>query len=191
MHRHGYKGRKFGRETGPRQSLIKSLADALIQNESIETTLPKAKEVITFTEKLITTAKAGGLHNRRKLISSMHSLSAAHKLFDAIAPQLTKRPSGHFRIVKTDLRRGDNAQMARVSFVDKLEARPSPQKADKSAKLKLKKKPIKSTKATKLPKELAGQLKAHGETAGKAKASPKANQAKTHRAVGHTRSGER
>lgn len=120
MHRHGYKGRKFGRETDQRQALIKSLAEALIIHQTIETTLPKAKAVVPYTEKLITKAKKGDLHSRRQVISSLQTLESAHKLVDEIAPKLTKRNSGHLRIERTVLRRGDNAQLAKVSFVDDL-----------------------------------------------------------------------
>ncbi len=120
MHRHGYKGRKFGRERDQRRALIKGLADSLIKYESIETTLEKAKEVVPYTEKLITKAKKGDLHSRRQVISSLQTLESAHKLVDDIAPKLTGRTSGHLRIEKTRARRGDNAQLARVSFVDEL-----------------------------------------------------------------------
>jgi large subunit ribosomal protein L17 len=120
MHRHGYKGKKFGRETGQREALIKSLAESLILRESIETTLPKAKEVRTYLEKLITKAKKGGLHNRRQVVSGLQTLEAAHKLVDSIAPKLAGRSSGHLRVKRTELRRGDGAQMAIVSFVDDL-----------------------------------------------------------------------
>ncbi len=122
MHRHGYKGRKFGRERDQRRALIKSLAESLIKYESIETTLPKAKEVVPYTERLITKAKKGGLHNRRQVIARLQTVESAHKLFDEIAPKLSARNSGHLRIERTSLRRGDNAQMAKVSFVDDLTA---------------------------------------------------------------------
>lgn len=131
MHRHGYKGRKFGREKDERRALIKGLADSLILNESIETTLPKAKETLPYVEKLITKAKAGGLHNRRQIISSLQTKEAAHKLVDDIAPKLTARSSGHLRIEKTDVRRGDNAQMATLSFVDDLKVAPVAKKVEK------------------------------------------------------------
>ena len=120
MHRHGYIGRKFHREKDQRSALIKGLAESLIANESIETTLPKAKELSPYVEKLITKAKKGGLHNRRMIISSLNTLENAHKLVDEIAPKLTARSSGSLRIRKTNLRRGDNTQMARISFVDDL-----------------------------------------------------------------------
>lgn len=120
MHRHGYKGKKFGRERDQRRALIKGLAESLVIHETIETTLPKAKAVASYTEKLITKAKKGGLHNRRQIISSLSTLEAAHKLVDELAPKLSARTSGHLRIVRTEMRRGDNAQLARVSFVDDL-----------------------------------------------------------------------
>lgn len=124
MHRHGYKGRKFGRERDQREALIKSLAEALIIHESIETTLPKAREVVPYVEKLITKAKKGDLHNRRLIISDLQQISTAHKLVDEIAPKLKGRDSGHLRVTRTVLRRGDNAQLARISFVDDLSEAP-------------------------------------------------------------------
>ncbi|HET7673041.1 MAG TPA: 50S ribosomal protein L17, partial [Candidatus Saccharimonadales bacterium] len=132
MHRHGYKGRKFGREKDQRRALLKGLADSLIINESIETTLPKAKELVPYTEKLITKAKKGDLHNRRMIISHLQTVESAHKLVDEIAPKLTARSSGHLKVSRTRNRRGDNAQLARVSFVDDLKtavARPKPKPA--------------------------------------------------------------
>lgn len=135
MHRHGYKGRKFGRERDQRRALIKGLADSLIIHESIETTVHKAKDLRPYTEKLITKAKKGGLHRRRQVISKLQTLDAAHKLFDDIAPKLATRNSGYLRIVKTTTRRGDNAQMARISFVDDLKAPVKKASAPKEAKM--------------------------------------------------------
>jgi len=124
MHRHGYKGRKFGRERDQREALIKGLASSLVQYESIETTLPKAKEVVPYVEKLITKAKKGDLHNRRQVVNGLDTIALAHKLVDEIAPKLTGRTSGHLRIQRTVIRRGDHAQLARVSFVDDLKLAP-------------------------------------------------------------------
>jgi large subunit ribosomal protein L17 len=124
MHRHGYKGRKFGRETDQRSALIKSLAESLVRDESIKTTLPKAKELVPYIEKLITKAKKGDLHNRRQVISGLQTIESAHKLVDEIAPKLSGRVSGHVRITKLGTRRGDNADMAQVSFVDDLKQAP-------------------------------------------------------------------
>lgn len=122
MHRHGSNVPKLGRERDQRRALIKGLATALVESESIETTLPKAKALVPYTEKLITKAKRGGLHNRRQVISGLATAESANKLVDEIAPKLTGRDSGHLRLEKTDNRRGDNAKMARVSFVDDLTA---------------------------------------------------------------------
>lgn len=124
MHRHGYKGRKFHRETDQRRSLMKGLADSLVKYESIETTLPKAKEIVPYVEKLITKAKKGDLHNRRQIISQLHTVESAHKLVDEIAPKLKGRDSGHLRVERTRVRRGDNTQLAKVSFVDDLSEAP-------------------------------------------------------------------
>lgn len=124
MHRHQYKGRKLHRERDQREALLKGLADSLVKYESIETTLPKAKEVVPYVEKLITKAKKGDLHNRRMIVSALHTVESAHKLVDEIAPKLKGRDSGHLRIEKSRTRRGDNAQLARISFVDDLTAAP-------------------------------------------------------------------
>lgn len=120
MHRHGYQGRKFGRERDQRTALIKSLAESLIIHGSIETTLPKAKEVRPYVEKLITKAKKGDLASRRMIIASVMTVETAHKLVDDIAPKLSNRTSGYLRIERTTARRGDNSQLARISFVDDL-----------------------------------------------------------------------
>ena len=130
MHRHGYKGRKLHRERDQRRALIKGLADSLVIHESIETTLPKAKEVVPYVEKLITKAKKGDLHNRRQIVSSLQTIESAHKLVDEIAPKLKARNSGHLRIEKTRVRRGDQAQLARISFVDDLKAAPVAKSAE-------------------------------------------------------------
>lgn len=117
MHRHGYKGRKFGRENDQRRALLKGLAANLIEHEEIVTTLPKAKELVPYVEKLITKAKIGDLHNRRQIISKVANVAAAHKLVDEIAPKLAGRVSGHLSVKRDGYRRGDNSTMARVSFV--------------------------------------------------------------------------
>lgn len=118
MHRHGYKGRKFGRERDQRKALLKGLATSLVEYGSIETTLEKAKETSRYIEKLITKAKKGDLANRRRVIAGLSTLDMANKLVDEIAPQLTNRNSGHVRVTRTRVRTGDNAQLARIEFVD-------------------------------------------------------------------------
>jgi len=148
MHRHQYKGRKLHRERDQREALVKGLADSLIKYESIETTLPKAKEVVPYVEKLITKAKKGDLHARRQIISDLQTLESAHKLVDELAPKLKTRTSGHLRIERTRLRRGDNAQLARVSFVDDLKEAPVA-KAAKAAEKPAAKAPAKKAAAKK------------------------------------------
>jgi len=120
MHRHGYKGRKLGRERDQRRALIKGLATSLVEYGKIETTLPKAKELVRYIEKTITKAKQGDLAGRRQVVARLSTQAAAFKLVDEIAPQLTGRTSGHVRVQRTRLRVGDGAQMAKVEFVDEL-----------------------------------------------------------------------
>jgi large subunit ribosomal protein L17 len=126
MHRHGYQGRKLHRERDQREALIKGLADSLIQYEKIETTMPKAKEVVPYLEKLITKAKKGDLHNRRQVIAGLQTITN-------IAPKLKGRNSGHLKITRSSVRRGDNAQLVIVSFVDDLNEAPVAKSAEISA----------------------------------------------------------
>ena len=141
MHRHGYKGRKLHRDEGQRTALLRGLAISLFEHHAIETTLPKAKELVPFAEVLITKAKRGDLHGRRQVISALDNIASANNLVDHIVPQLTARNSGHLRIKKTRLRVGDNAQMAQVSFVDDIndsvsrpaEVKPAPKAEAKPA----------------------------------------------------------
>ena len=119
MHRHGYKGRKFGRETDQRRALLRGLMCSLIKYQAITVTLARAKEMRRGTEKLVTIAKKGGLANRRLLISRLDNLEAADLLMDVIAPQI-KRNSGYLRIERTGFRKGDHAEMATSSFVDSI-----------------------------------------------------------------------
>lgn len=120
MHRHGYKGRKFGRETDQRLALRRGLMKALIENLSITTTLARAKEIRRDTEKLVTIAKKGGLANRRLLISKLNDIKSADLLMDVIAPQI-KRDSGYLRIERAGFRKGDNTEMGTISFVDDID----------------------------------------------------------------------
>jgi len=126
MHRHGYVGRKFGRERDQRRALIKGLATSLVEHGKIETTLPKAKELVRYIEKLITKAKKGDLASRRAVIAGLSTQAAAIRLVDVIAPQLTSRTSGHVRVERTRLRVGDGAQMATIAFVDEINDIPKP-----------------------------------------------------------------
>jgi len=128
MQRHGYKGRKFGRERDQRRALMKGLATSLVEHGKIETTLPKAKELVRYIEKLITKAKRGDLANRRMVIAGLSTQAAAFKLVDEIAPQLGGRTSGHVRVKRTRVRLGDGAEMATIAFVDELKDAPKESK---------------------------------------------------------------
>lgn len=145
MHRHGYQGRKLHRERDQRRALLKGLADSLIKYEKIETTLPKAKELVPYMEKLITKAKKGDLANRKLVISKLSTLESAHKLVDELAPRMKSRTSGHLRIKPSSARRGDNSQMAVVSFVDEKKA----EKAKPVPAVQEETKPVETAKETK------------------------------------------
>lgn len=151
MHRHGYKGRKFGRKTDQRRALLRGLLCSLFQHQSINTTLARAKEIRRYAEKLITLAKKGGLANRRLIIARLDDMEVAGLLVDTIAPQI-KRDSGYLRIVRTGFRRGDRAEMATISFVDEISLKkPTPTEEPKSAKAATKKTTKKEVKSWRKP----------------------------------------
>ncbi len=119
MHRHGYRGRKFGRERDQRRALMRGLMISLVEHGTITTTLPKAKELRPQAEKLITVARQGSLAGRRRLIAKLN-VDTANRLVDVIAPSL-KRDSGYLRVTRLDQRRvGDNAELATIEFVDEI-----------------------------------------------------------------------
>jgi large subunit ribosomal protein L17 len=125
MHRHGYKGRKFGRENDQRRALLRGLIGSLITHQSITTTTAKAKEIRRYAEKLVSIAKRGGLANRRLLIARLDNIATANLLMDVIAPQV-KRDSGYLRIISAGYRKGDNAAMSTISFVDTIDITAKP-----------------------------------------------------------------
>jgi large subunit ribosomal protein L17 len=108
---------------------MKGLATSLVEHGEIETTLPKAKELVRIIEKLITKAKKGDLANRRHVIAGLNTQEAAVRLVDVIAPQLTGRTSGHVRVERTRIRVGDGTQMATIAFVDEIKEVEKPAKA--------------------------------------------------------------
>ena len=115
--RHRNTLKKFGRHAESRNALMRSLAAALIISGSIETTLPKAKYLRPYIEKLITRAKTSTLHNRRILISILRDQGLVSKLLEEVGPQFKDRNGGYTRIRRTRVREGDTAQMASISFV--------------------------------------------------------------------------
>ena len=120
MHRHGYKGRKFGRKTDQTTALLRGLMCSLIKYQTITTTLERAKEMRRSAEKLITLAKKGDLASRRLVIARLDDIATADLLFDTIAPQI-KRNSGYLKIERAGFRKGDHAELATISFVDNID----------------------------------------------------------------------
>lgn len=117
--RHGNAHRKLGRTTSHRLAMFRNMAASLIKHEQITTTLPKAREIRPYVEKLVTLAKTGGLSNRRLAHARLQDDVQLIKLFDTIAPRYAGRPGGYVRIVKAGIRRSDATPMAIVEFVDR------------------------------------------------------------------------
>ena len=117
--RHGAAHRKLGRTASHRQAMLANMAASLIKHEQITTTLPKAKELRPFVEKLVTLGKKGDLHARRQAISQVRDIEQVGKLFETIGPRYADRNGGYIRIMKAGFRHGDNAAMAVIEFVDR------------------------------------------------------------------------
>ena len=117
--RHRKSGRKLNRNSSHRKALMKNLAIAFIERELIKTTVPKAKELRSFIEPLITMAKDDSVANRRRAFSKLRLDSAVNKLFTEIAIKSKDRPGGYLRIIKAGFRPGDKADMAYVEWVDR------------------------------------------------------------------------
>ena len=124
--RHNLAHRKLGRVSEHRTALLRNQAMALIRHERIETTLPKAKELRPFVERLITIAKRGvasgagngkSLHARRLVLAELPDKDVVGKLFESIAPRYAERPGGYTRILRVGFRRGDSAEVAQVELV--------------------------------------------------------------------------
>ncbi|QNL20298.1 50S ribosomal protein L17 [Hyphobacterium sp. CCMP332] len=111
--------RKLGRTTSHRKAMFANMAASLIEHEQIVTTLPKAKEMKPFMDKLITLAKRGDLHARRQAISKVRNIEQVGKLFATLGPRYTERNGGYTRVLKAGYRHGDNAPMAVIELVDR------------------------------------------------------------------------
>ena len=120
--RHGYARRKLGRTSSHRTALFANMAASLIKHEQIVTTLPKAKELRPFVEKLITLGKRGDLHARRIAISRVRDVEQVGKLFTTLGPRYANRDGGYIRVLKAGFRYGDNAPLAVIEFVDRDES---------------------------------------------------------------------
>ena len=117
--RHGYARRKLGRTSAHRTAMFANMAASLIKHEQITTTLPKAKELRPFVEKLVTLAKKGDLHARRLAISKVRDVDQVGKLFATLGPRYRARSGGYIRVLRAGYRHGDNAPMAVIEFVDR------------------------------------------------------------------------
>ena len=124
--RHNVAHRKLGRVTEHRLALLRNQAIALLRHERIETTMPKAKELRPFVERLITIARRGvaageangkTLHARRLVLAELPDREVVGKLFDTLAPRFAERPGGYTRILRVGFRRGDSAEVAHVELV--------------------------------------------------------------------------
>jgi len=120
--RHRLSGRKLGRTSSHRRAMFANMAVALVKHEQITTTLPKAKELRRYVEKLVTLGKRGDLHARRLLIAKTRDQVTATKLIDVLGPRYDGRPGGYVRVLKAGFRHGDNAPMAVIEFVERDEA---------------------------------------------------------------------
>jgi|TARA_R100000049_G_C1946518_1_gene91881 large subunit ribosomal protein L17 len=117
--RHGLSQRKLSRKSGHRTALFRNMSAALIKHEQILTTLPKAKELRPYVEKLITLGKRGGLSNRRLAMGRLQDETQLKKLFDVLAERYSDRDGGYVRIIKAGYRASDSAQLAIIEFVDR------------------------------------------------------------------------
>ncbi|WP_062226437.1 50S ribosomal protein L17 [Aureimonas frigidaquae] len=117
--RHANRGRKLNRTASHRKAMFANMAASLIEHEQIVTTLPKAKDLRPIVEKLITLGKRGDLHARRQAISQVRDETVVRKLFDALATRYADRNGGYTRVLKAGFRRGDNAPLAVIEFVDR------------------------------------------------------------------------
>ena len=119
--RHKYSGRKLNRTSSHRTAMFKNMMASLIEHEEIKTTLPKAKELRKFLERLITISKVDTVAKRRVVFSRIRSKDAVTKLFSDLGPRFKNRPGGYLRILKCGFRPGDKAPMAIIQLVDKKE----------------------------------------------------------------------
>ena len=115
--RHRNSGRYFGRTSSHRKAMFKNMMVSLLKHEFITTTVPKAKELRTYLEPMITLAKSDTVHRRRLAFSRLRDRDMVTKLFDEIAPHFKNRPGGYLRVLKCGYRKGDKAPMAIIELV--------------------------------------------------------------------------
>lgn len=117
--RHRRAGRKLNRSPSHRRAMFGNMAAALIKHEQVVTTLPKAKEMRRFADRLITLAKRGDLHARRLAVSRIRDEAMVKKLFDVLGPRYKERSGGYTRVLRAGYRYGDSAPMAVIELIDR------------------------------------------------------------------------
>jgi large subunit ribosomal protein L17 len=117
--RHRWAGRKLSRTSSHRTAMFANMAVALVKHEQITTTLPKARELRRFVEKLVTLGKRADLHARRLIVAKTRDRGTATKLIDVLGPRYAERPGGYVRVLKAGFRYGDDAPMAVIEFVER------------------------------------------------------------------------
>jgi len=189
--RHRVGHRKLGRVTEHRISMLRNQAEALIQHERLETTMPKAKELRPFVERIITLAKrglaagdvkAGSLHARRMVLRDIQNRDVVAKLFDTIAPRFEARPGGYTRILRLGYRRGDSAEVAQIELVGS-EYDPNAETEKKAAAAKPQPKGV-GGRLRAAADRLRGKAKAEGEEGEAAEGAAPKKKAKPERTQG-------
>ena len=117
--RHRMAGRKLNRTSSHRKAMFANMAVALVKHEQITTTLPKAKELRPYVEKLVTLGKRGDLHARRQAVAELRDGAMVKKLFEVLGPRYKERNGGYTRVLKAGFRYGDSAPVAVIEFVDR------------------------------------------------------------------------
>ncbi|CAO80974.1 50S ribosomal protein L17 [Candidatus Cloacimonas acidaminovorans] len=122
--RHRVEGRKFGREKDTRNLMMKNLVKSMIEHGQLKTTLPKAKELRGYVERVVTYGKKDTVHSRRLAYKVLGDRTLVKKLFNEIAPAFEGRNGGYTRVLKAGFRKGDNAPMAIIQFVEESTVKP-------------------------------------------------------------------
>lgn len=115
-HKSGY--RKLGMRSDHRRAVLRNMATSLVLHERINTTLPRAKEIRSIVEKIVTLGKKGSMHHRRQAASYLFDNDAVAKVFADLAPRFKDRQGGYLRIMRRGVRFGDGAKLATIEFVD-------------------------------------------------------------------------
>jgi large subunit ribosomal protein L17 len=151
--RHGLTGRQLSRNTPHRWAMLRNMAASLLRHETIQTTVPKAKELRRYVEPLITLGKSDSQANRRRAFAKLRDAEVVEKLFGELGPRFKARPGGYTRILHMAPRAGDNADMALMALVD----RAAPAAAEKPADAADKKPKARKKKAAEPAAEAAGE----------------------------------